>query len=145
MKIQKDQKTEDFLNNFSRKPAPPELKEKILNEARRERAVNRVMTPMLWKVGLICSASILTFLLLDTFILHNQKRYIASLVGTQPVIRIQKQDESLLFLAKLLNMTQEAENMAWLKAKLLRKHKSNRNNRYEEFLRLKEELNEDKI
>jgi len=145
MKIQKDQKTEDFLNNFSRKPAPPELKEKILNEARRERAEKRVMTPMLWKVGLICSASILTFLLLDTFILPNQKRYIASLVGTQPVIRIQKQDESLLFLAKLLNMTQEAENMAWLKAKLLRKHKSNRNNRYEEFLRLKEELNEDKI
>jgi len=145
MKIQKDQKTEDFLNNFSRKPAPPELKEKILNEARRERAEKRVMTPMLWKVGLICSASILTFLLLDTFILPNQKRYIASLVGTQPVIRIQKQDESLLFLAKLLNMTQEAENMAWLKAKLLRKHKSNRNNRYEEFLRLKEELNEDNV
>lgn len=103
------------------------------------------MTPMLWKVGLICSASILMFLLLDIVILHKQKRYIASLVGTQPVIRIQKQDESLLFLAKLLNMTPEAENMAWLKAKLLRKHKSNRNNRYEEFLRLKEELNEDKI
>ena len=145
MKIQNDQKTEDFLNNFSRKPAPPELKEKILNEARRERAEKRVMTPMLWKVGLICSASILTFLLLDTFILPNQKRYIASLVGTQPVIRIQKQDESLLFLAKLLNMTQEAENMTWLKAKLLRNHKSNRNNLYEEFLRLKDELYDDKI
>jgi len=145
MKYQNNQETEDFLNNFSRKPAPSELKEKILNEARRERAENMVMTPMLWKVGLICSASILMFLLLDTVILHKQKKYIASLVGTQPVIRIQKQDESLLFLAKLLNMTQEAENMAWLKAKLLRKHKSNRNNRYEEFFRLKEELNEDKI
>jgi len=145
MKYQNNQETEDFLNNLSRKPAPSELKEKILNEARRERAENMVMTPMLWKVGLICSASILMFLLLDTVILHKQKKYIASLVGTQPVIRIQKQDESLLFLAKLLNMTQEAENMAWLKAKLLRKHKSNRNNRYEEFFRLKEELNEDKI
>jgi len=145
MKYQNNQKTVDFLNNFSRKPAPPELKEKILNEAQRERAEKRVMTPMLWKVALICSASILMFLLLDTFILHNQKRYIASLVGTQPVIRIQKQDNSILFLAKLLNMSPEAENMAWLKAKLLRKHKSNRNNRLEEFLRLKEELNEDKI
>ena len=145
MKYQNNQKTVDFLNDFSRKPAPPELKEKILNEARRERAENRVMTPMLWKVGLICSASILMFLLLDIFILPNQKRYIASLVGTQPVTRIQKQDDSILFLARLLNMSPEAENMAWLKAKLLRKHKSNRNNRNEEFLRLKEELNEDKI
>ncbi len=145
MKYQNNQKTEDFLNNFSRKPAPPELKEKILNEARRERAEKRVMTPMLWKVGLICSASILTFLLLDTFILHNQKRYFASLVGTQPVTRIQKQDDSLLFLARILNMSPEAENIAWLKGKLSRKHKANRNNRYEEFLRLKEELNEDKI
>ena len=145
MKYQNNQKIEDFLNNFSRKPAPLGLKEKILHKARRERVENRVMTPMLWKVGLICSASILMFLLLDTFILNNQKRHIASLVGAQPVTRIQKQDDSILFLARLLNMTQEAENMAWLKAKLLRKHKSNRNNRYEEFLRLKEELNEDKI
>jgi hypothetical protein len=145
MKYQNNQKTIDFLNNFSRKPAPPELKEKILNEARRERAENRVITPILWKVGLICSASILMFLLLDIVILHKQKRYIASLVGTQPVTWIQKEDDSILYLAKLLNMTPEAENMAWLKAKLLRKHKSNRNNRYEEFLRLKEELNEDKI
>jgi hypothetical protein len=145
MKYQNNQKTEDFLNNFARKPAPLELKEKILNEARRERVENRVMTSMLWKVVLICSACILMFLLLDTFILHNQKRYIASLVGTQPVTRIQKQDDSILFLARLLNMSPEAENMAWLKGKLLRKHKSNRNNRYEEFMRLKEELNEDKI
>ncbi len=145
MKYQNNQKTEDFLNNFARKPAPLELKEKILHEARRERVENRVMTSMLWKVVLICSACILMFLLLDTFILHSQKRYIASLVGSKPVTRIQKQDDSILFLARLLNMSPEAENMAWLKAKLLRKPKSKRNNRYEEFLRLKEELNEDKI
>jgi len=139
MKYQNNQKTVEFLKNFSRKPAHPELKEKILNEARRERAENRLMTPMLWKIGLICSAFILMFLLLDTVILHKQKRYIASLVSTPPVTRIKKQDDSILFLARLLNMSPEAENMAWLKAKLLRKHKSNRNNRYEEFLRLKEE------
>ena len=145
MKYQNNQKTEDFLNNFARKPAPLELKEKILHEARRERVEKRVMTSMLWKVVLICSASILMFLLLDTFILFNQKRYIASLVGTKPVTRIQKQDDSILFLARLLNMSPEGENMAWLKGKLSRKHKSNKNNRYEEFLRLKEELNEDKI
>lgn len=145
MKYQNNQKIEDFLNNFSRKPAPLGLKEKILHKARRERVENRVMTPMLWKVGLICSASILMFLLLDTFILNNQKRHIVSLVGNQPVTRIQKQDDSILFLARLLNMSTEADNMTWLKGKLLRRHKSNRNNRYEEFLRLKEELNEDKI
>jgi len=145
MKNQNDQKIEDFLSSFSRKPAPPALKGKILHKAQRERAETRIMTSGLWKVVLCCTTCILLFLLLDTIISYHQKKIIASLVGIQPITQVQKQNDFVLRLVRLLYMSPETENMAWLKGRLLRKHKSDRNSRVDEFLRLKEELNGNKI
>lgn len=88
MKKEPDKKTENFLQSFSLRPPPQNLKEKILDSAIQKKKINHVMTPILWKGLIGCLFLLVTIFAVDAEFSKKQSERINSMAGlskTPPV------------------------------------------------------------
>ncbi len=74
MKKENNKKTEDFLKDFSFKPAPSALKDKILINAQKKQKSNHVMTAFLWKGFVGCLFLLFIVIVVDATISHTQHK-----------------------------------------------------------------------
>lgn len=81
MKKEIDKKTENFLKAFSLRPAPQDLKEKILDSTIQKKKTNHVMTPILWKGLVGCLFLLVLVLAVDAGFSKIQSERINSITG----------------------------------------------------------------
>ena len=96
MEKKKNKDTEDFLKEFSFKPAPPALKDKILENAYGKRGSNHVI-PVLWKgIAVFLFLSILV-IAVDAALSNAQQNQLSSFLDKQQdSSEIQEEDWSML-------------------------------------------------
>ena len=83
MKKENNNKTEDFLKGFSLKPAPPALKEKILDGALQKRNSIHEVTTFLSKGFVGCLLLLFVVIAVDATISHAQNRRFSSFIDEQ--------------------------------------------------------------
>jgi len=83
MKRENNNKTENFLKVFSFKPAPPALKEKILDGALHKRKSIHEVTTFLSKGFVGCLFLLFVVIAVDATISHAQNRRFSSFVDKQ--------------------------------------------------------------
>ena len=92
-----NKKTEDFLQNFSYKPAPSTLKGKILSQSRRQQKTNDVRMAFLWKGLAGCALVLLLVMTIDAFVTHAQNKRFSSILQKQPEsIDLTEEERSLI-------------------------------------------------
>ena len=97
MKRENNKKTEDFLKDFSFKPAPSALKDKILTNAQKKQKSNHVMTAFLWKGFVGCLFLLFIVIVVDATISHTQhKRFSLFLDKHQESSDKQEEEWSML-------------------------------------------------
>jgi hypothetical protein len=75
-----NKRTEEFLERFSYKPAPSELKEKTLSKALQRQKSNHVMMAYLWKGFVGCLFLLTIVIAIDATINHAQNKHYASIL-----------------------------------------------------------------
>lgn len=95
-------KAEEFLKDFSLKPAPPELRAKILARAVQRQREVQVMTPFFWKGFLVCTVLILIFLGVDASLSKAQQNRIDSFFK-RTMVSEPAQNEEWLSLGEIIN------------------------------------------
>ncbi len=97
MKKENNKKTEDFLEDFSFKPAPSILKGKILGYSRQRQKTNHVRVAFLWKGLVGCVLLLILVIAIDAAITHAQnKRFSSILQKEQESIEITGEERSLI-------------------------------------------------
>lgn len=114
MKRQDDNQIEVFIQSFSCKPAPSDLKNRILRVAHQEKEAARGMTPGLWKILFGCMICLAAFTSLDMKFMKDNRERIASLISLAPISGIQKGDDSVKMLAELFNVPANSEFLSWV-------------------------------
>lgn len=83
MEKENNKDAEDYLGTFSLKPAPPGLKDKILDGALQKGKSNNGMTTFLWKGFVGCFILLFIVIAVDATITQSQNRRFSSLLGKQ--------------------------------------------------------------
>jgi hypothetical protein len=97
MTKKRDEEVENFLKEFSLKPAPPAMKNKILENTLRKRESNHMISPLSWKGLAGCLFLLILVIAIDAAISHYQhKRFSSYLNKQQDTSRKQEEDWSLL-------------------------------------------------
>ncbi|MCJ7578933.1 MAG: hypothetical protein MUP98_00180 [Candidatus Aminicenantes bacterium] len=116
---------EKLLENFSRKPPPDGLRERVLNGTIRRRVASRLLTSVQWKS--LFFAGVLGFisLVLDTGLMNVHKKHMASLLEL-PQVTSQKEYYTENMLIDLFGGMESNRMIFWMikRCELRRKAKS---------------------
>jgi len=93
MKKENNKNPEDFLRTFFLKPAPPGLKDKILDNAIQKKKTNHVMTPILWKGLMGCLFLLIIVLAVDAGVSKIQSNRINNITGMSKIPSAETRDD----------------------------------------------------
>jgi hypothetical protein len=109
-----NKQTEKFLKNFSFKPAPSALKQKILNDVLRQEKTNNGRIDYLLKGLVGCSVLLILAIAIDATITHAQnKRFSSILQKEQESIDLTEEERAVIedILGKFMDSTKIEANM----------------------------------
>jgi len=91
-----EQKTLNYLKAFVPRPAPSELKQKVLAAARASRSSDRFLTSIQWEVAVVCVLLIIGALAGDSILSWKQARRLDALDDRPPAAFMDDADRSAL-------------------------------------------------
>lgn len=81
---QEDQTTSEHLKGFVLRPAPEELRQKVLAAAGGTQSVGRFLTPVQWGMAAVCGLLIAVALGGDALLVRTQARRLDALLNDRP-------------------------------------------------------------
>jgi hypothetical protein len=107
-----ERKTSDYLKAFVPRPAPMELRPKVLAAAEGARPAGRFLTPGQWGMAAVCSLFVIGALAGDSILSRKQARRLDALVDDRPAAALIR-DADRSALEELVGV-QEARSMRFL-------------------------------
>jgi len=132
---------ESFIQDFSRKPPPQGLREKVLQSAYQERMASRVMTSGLWILLIGCVVLACFSFFLDIKISINQQKRISSLIEMPQASDISKEKIEVYVIAELINGRTDSKFVSWMERHYGMKKKTKKTPLDYKFKVLMEEFN----
>jgi hypothetical protein len=103
---------ESFLSQFRRKPAPPELKERILRQAEEKKRLEHVITPFMWKLAAVSLTLIVLSLGAELIISPSGPLSSSAVLSSKPGEEIEKsQEEITLYGQEILGLSKAQESL----------------------------------